>query len=159
MTKDEIRAKAEEIIKQYKETDCGRYGKAFELSVKMYMNGRRGNITEVARKGKVDMYYKGQKFEIKSNCGEINDDIFRNKFVVYSPDNEIDYLRPWNARILTPEQFVAEVKNCGLYRRRKSTGGYVKNAIQSYKNSRKKFTLWTETLKQFEKLEDFKNRV
>lgn len=159
MKKDEIRTLAVEHFKQYKDTDCGRYGKEFELSVKRYMNGKRGNITYVASKGRVDMYYKGMKFEIKSNCGEINDDIFRNKFVVYSPQNEIDYLHPWNAKVLTPEQFVDEVKNCGLYRTKKSTGGYMKNAIQSYKNSKKKFALWTETLEQFETLEDFKNRV
>lgn len=159
MKKDEIRALAVEHFKQYKDTDCGRYGKEFELSVKRYMNGKRGNITYVARKSHVDMYYKGMKFEIKSNCGEINPDIYHNKFVVYSPNNEVDYLSPWNAKVLTPTQFVDEVKNCGLYRTKKSTGGYMKNAIQSYKNSKKKFALWIKTLEQFETLENFKNRV
>lgn len=159
MTKDEIRKMTEEHFEQYKTTDCGRYGKEFELSVKRYMNGKRGNITYVASKGHVDMYYKGMKFEIKSNCGEINEGIYKNKFVVYSPNNEVDYLKPWDAKVLTPDEFVNEVKNCGLYRTKKSTSGYMKNAIQSYKNSKKKFTLWTETLEQFERLEDFKNRV
>ena len=52
-------------INQFKETDCGRYGKAFEINVKHFLNGNRGNANRVSAKGKTDVQNKGIKYEVK----------------------------------------------------------------------------------------------
>lgn len=142
-----------ETINQFKESDCGRYGKAFEINVKHYLNGNKGNSNKVSAKGKTDVKSKGVKYEIKSNCGEINDDILKNDFIIYSPDNMTDYLTPQNARVIPSTDFVALVEKCGLMRTKKTTGGYIKKTIQSYRNSKRKTTLWLNAINQYPTLE------
>ena len=72
-----------ETVNNFKMTDCGRYGKAGEMNVKIYLNGERGNSRKVSAKGKTDVQYHGYKIEIKSNCGEL-DGIEKNDFVIYT---------------------------------------------------------------------------
>ncbi len=126
-----------ETINQFKDTDCGRYGKAFEINVKQFVNGNRGNSHKVSAKGKTDFQFKGKRFEIKSNCGEL-DGIEKNDYVVYTMDNINEYDKPEHALVFTPDKFVQAVEECGLVRTKKSTAGTMKTTIQSYKNSKKK---------------------
>lgn len=135
-------------INQFKDTDCGRYGKAFEINVKQYVNGNRGNSHKVSAKGKIDFHFKNKKYEVKSNCGEL-DGIEKNSFVVYSMDNKYDYDKPDRALVFTPEDFMQAIKECGLLRTKKSTAGTIKTAIQSYNNSKKKTTQFRETLERY----------
>ena len=82
MKKEEMRKIAIETLNYFKETDCGRYGKAFEIMTKQYLNGNKGNSKKVTLIGKHDVKHNGKVFEIKSNCGEINDNIMIN-FIVF----------------------------------------------------------------------------
>ena len=137
-----------ETIKQFKETDNGRFGKALEINVKMYLNGNRGNSDRVSAKGKNDVKHKGKIFEIKSNCGELNN-IEKNDYIIYSMDNEKDFANPDSIYVFTPEDFLYIMETCGLVRRKKTTGGYTVKAIQSYRNSKKKSAMLAEMLETY----------
>jgi hypothetical protein len=139
-----IEEKANEILNYFKETDCGRYGKAFEIMVKQYLNGNKGNSKKVSLKGKHDVKHNGKVFEIKSNCGEINDNIMSNDYIIYTMDNKTDYMYPDAAYVFTPSDFIKMFEELGLLREKKTTNGYRVKAIQSYSNSKKK----TEALKK-----------
>lgn len=144
MRKEEMKTNANEVLSYFKETDCGRYGKAFEIMVKQYLNGNKGNSGKVSLKGKHDVKHKGKIFEIKSNCGEINDNIMSNDYIIYTMDNKTDYAFPDSAFVFTPSDFVKMFEELGLLREKKTTNGYRVKAIQSYSNSKKK----TEALKK-----------
>lgn len=135
--------------------DSGRSGKALEIGVKTLLNGKRGNNSHVSAKGKHDVKYHGLTLEIKSNCGEINDNIDSNDYIVYTMDNEHNCLKPWNTRVMTVEQFKALFYGLGLVRTKTSTSGAVRTTIQSYKNSKKKSLALARALEQFETLEQF----
>lgn len=139
-----IEERAKETLNYFKETDCGRYGKAFEIMVKQYLNGNKGNSKKVSLKGKHDVKHNGKVFEIKSNCGEINDNIMSNDYIIYTMDNKHDYMYPDSAYVFTPSDFVKMFEELGLLRDKKTTNGYRVKAIQSYSNSKKK----TEALKK-----------
>ena len=139
-----IGEKANETLGYFKETDCGRYGKTFEIMVKQYLNGNKGNSNKVSLKGKHDVKHKGKIFEIKSNCGEINDNIMSNDYIIYTMDNKTDYAYPDCAYVFTPSDFVKMFEELGLLRDKKTTSGHKVKAIQSYSNSKKK----TQALKK-----------
>lgn len=143
-------------INEFKSTDCGKYGKCFEMNVKRFLNGKRGNVEHVSAKNHADVHYHGERLEIKSNCGEINDDIAKNDYIVYTMASELDYMTPENARVLTVEQFTTMLEMLGLVRTKTSTSGAVKTTIQSYKNSKKKSGALARALEQFETLEQWK---
>ena len=126
----------------FKDNDSGRFGKVFEITTKLYLNGYRGNSCIVSPKGKVDLIYKGNKYEVKSNCGEL-DDIRLSKYVIYTEDSESTCRVPSCGHIFAVDEFLATLNNLGLIRRKKTTAGYIKTTIQTYKNSRKKYTAWT----------------
>ena len=146
------------------EKDSGKFGKAFEIAVKVYMNGLRGNSKTVASailKNHVrgtDVQWKKDLYEVKSNCGEL-DDIYLHKckYVIYTPDNEIDCFNPGNAYVIPVHDFIASVENCGLKRVKLSSSGHVKTTIQTYRNSKKKTNLWYATLEQFPTLREWVN--
>ena len=144
-----------ETINQFKNTDSGRFGKAFEINVKHFLNGNKGNANKVSAKGKTDVTSKGVKYEVKSNCGEINNDILKNDFIIYSYDNERDYLTPDKAHVIPAHEFVEMVKSCGLLRTKKSTNGQLKTTIQSYKNSKRKASIWTSMVDSYPTLAEF----
>ena len=154
MTRQENGKKAQEVLRQFKTSDSGRFGKAFEIRVKQYLNGSKGNSSKVSLRGKHDVQYKGKIYEIKSNCGEINDDIMKNDYIIYSINNSFDYITPELAKVMTPKEFINALNRCGLIREKKTTNGYKVKAIQSYSNSRKKFSSWFNELEQFETLEE-----
>ena len=70
-------------------------------------------------------------------------------------DNKTECYKPYNARVLTVEQFKALFYDLGLVRTKTSTSGAVKTTIQSYKNSKKKSQALARALEQFETLEQF----
>lgn len=142
-------------INQFKTTDCGRYGKAFEINVKHFLNGNRGNSNRVSAKGKTDVQNKGIKYEVKSNCGEINDDILKNDYIIYTPDNKTDFEHPEQAFVIPAQAFVDMFHELGLVRTKKSTNGQLKTTIQSYRNSRRKTTMLYETLARYTTLKQW----
>ena len=134
------------ILDEYKDTSSGKYGDAFERVVKIYFNGKRGNWNKVASKGHTDMKWHGFTFEIKSNCGQLDiDDLLKKDFVIYDDNNTKDIFNIEVATVMTPNDFLKHLKECGLLRTKKYTNGKVGFAIQSYKNSMKKWILWHAT--------------
>lgn len=147
-----------ETVNQFKATDCGRFGKAFEINVKSYMNGKRGNSDHVSAKGKADVQHKKVRYEIKSNCGEINNDILKNDYIVYTYDNATMYVEPQNARVIPAAEFVKLVERLGLMRTKKSTNGQLKTTIQSYANSKRKSALWMQAVDSYPTLAEHLGR-
>ena len=141
-----------DTINQFKTTDSGRYGKAFEINVKHFLNGNRGNANKVSAKGKTDVTSKGIKYEIKSNCGEINEDILKNDYIIYSPDNMTDFEHPEQAFVIPAQTFVDMFFALGLIRTKKSTNGQLKTSIQSYRNSKRKTAMLFNALMQYNTL-------
>lgn len=146
-----------ETVNNFKMTDCGRYGKAGEMNVKIYLNGERGNSRKVSAKGKTDVQYHGYKIEIKSNCGEL-DGIEKNDFVIYTMDNKNDYDKPEKWRIIPAENFKAMFETLGLVRTKKSSNGAIKTTIQSYKNSKRKSEMLFNALSNYPTLEQWVNQ-
>lgn len=147
---------AKEVLGYFKNTDSGRYGKAFEIMVKSYLNGNKGNSKKVSLRGKTDVTFHRNKIEIKSNCGEISEDIDRNAYIIYSMDNKTDYATPENARVLTAGDFLTMLANLGLIRDKKTSSGTRVKAIQTYANSKKKTLALTEALNEYPTLEEWK---
>ena len=146
---------AEKTLYDFKSTDAGKYGKAFEINVKHYLNGNRGNVNKVSAKGKTDVQNKGIKYEVKSNCGEINEDILKNDFIIYTPDNVADYAEVQRAFVIPANDFVTMFNELGLVRTKKSTNGQLKTSIQSYRNSKRKTTMLYEALARYTTLEQW----
>ena len=144
-----------DTINRFKATDSGRYGKAFEINVKHYLNGNRGNSNVVSAKGKTDVKSKGVKYEIKSNCGEINADIMKNDFIIYTDNNEATFDKPEQARVIPTADFIAIIDALGLRRTKKSTNGQLKVTIQSYRNSNKKRIAWHNAISKYPTLEEW----
>lgn len=147
-----------ETINQFKEKDSGRFGKAFEINVKHYLNGNRGNSDKVSAKGKTDVKYHGYKLEIKSNCGEL-DGIEKNDYIIYSMDNEHDFMTPEQAVVIPADTFREMLEDLGLVRVKKASSGMRKTTIQSYKNSKKKTIALEKALNEFITLKDWKETV
>lgn len=150
---------SESIIDNYKETDSGRYGKAFEENGKALIKGNRGN-TKVSSKGKIDCYYKGWKLEFKVNCGSFLGDIAKNDFMVYSYDGNNDWKEPWKAHVIPMDDFLAGLEALGLYRLHKLTTNFqVTHGIQSFRNSRKKEALWLAFIDRYPTLDDWAETI
>lgn len=145
-------------IDNFKPNDSGKYGKAFEINVKLTLNGNRGNSGRVSAKGKIDVQYKGKKLEIKSNCGEL-EKIAKNDFVIYTMDNERDFQSPERASVIPADEFFQMMESLGLVREKKTTGGYIKTTIQTYKNSKKKTAALATALANYPTLGDWMQTV
>lgn len=120
-------------IHDYKVTDCGRWGKAGERTCtgKQYVKSA----------GKVDWYHLGQKFEIKTGAGELDEIIKKKtcKKVLFIPvvlEDDHGYIRPeyQEGFILTREDFLKVLDEVGLIREKTSTAGYRKTTIQTFWN-------------------------
>lgn len=151
MTEEETK----KVLQFFKDSDSGKYGKAFEIAVKIFFNGGRGNAHKVALKGHTDMIYHGYKIEIKSNCGELGADMMSKDYVIYSMDNMVDCFCPLTAVIMTPSEFMNMLDRLGLIRTKTSTGGAVKTTIQSYKNSKRKTALLLGALAQYPTIDEW----
>lgn len=128
------------IVDFFSEKDSGKNGKIWEIVTKLYLNGYKGNSCIVSPKGKVDVTYKGNKIEIKSNCGQLDmNTLFKNNYICYTMDNEKDIYHPENGKIAEPSEWFNMLDDIGLVRNnKKSSSGVRATAIQSYKNSKKK---------------------
>lgn len=149
-----MRFNYKETIEQFKTTDSGRFGKAFEINTKHYLNGNRGNSDKVSAKGKTDVTYHGFKCEIKSNCGELNA-IEKNTVVIYSMDNEHDYITPERSNVIPANEFCELFEKLGLVRTKKATSGVKKTTIQSYKNSKRKTAALAAALAEYPTLAEW----
>lgn len=143
-------------INKFKDTDAGKYGKALEINVKQYLNGNRGNSKTVSAKGKTDVTHKGVKYEIKSNCGEINDNIMSNDYIIYSYDNKSDWNKPEQCHVIPTSDFINELEKLGMIRTKKSSNGQLKTAIQSYANSKRKLAAWIQAVNKYPTLADLR---
>ena len=149
------------IVDYFSEKDSGKNGKIWEIVNKLYLNGYKGNSCIVSPKGKVDVTYKGNKLEIKSNCGQIDiNDLFSMDYVSYTMKSEIDIYHPENGKVATPEEWYNMLNDMGLIRQAKKDRNGVRNtAIQSYKNSKKKMTQLENNLEEYITLENWKDTV
>lgn len=145
-----------ETIGQFKDSDSGKFGKALEINVKHFLNGNKGNVNRVSAKGKIDVTSKGVKYEIKSNCGEINDNILTNDFIIYTYDNRTDWNKPEQCHVIPADDFVKELEQLGLIRTKKSTNGQLKKTIQSYANSKRKLTAWANVVNSYPTLAELR---
>lgn len=145
-----------ETIGQFKDSDSGKFGKALEINVKHFLNGNKGNTDRVSAKGKIDVTSKGVKYEVKSNCGEINDNILTNDFIIYTYDNRKHWNKPEQCHVIPAAEFVKELEQLGLIRAKKSTNGQLKKTIQSYANSKKKLTAWANVVDSYPTLADLR---
>lgn len=136
--------------------NSGNVGRLFEMTVKSLMNNYKGNF--VSRAGHADTTKKVngkiQSIEIKSGCGELakidSNGIhwYKSPITVYSYDGTIE-----NAVVMETSHFFDLLEACELIRFKRSSHynascgyEYDRITIQSFKNSKKKFRLWTETL-------------
>lgn len=149
------------IVGYFSEKDSGKNGKIWEIVNKLYLNGYKGNSCIVSPKGKVDVTYKGNKLEIKSNCGQLEmDSLFKNDYVCYTMNNEIDIYNPGNGKIAKPAEWYDMLDDIGLIRNnKKSSSGLRTTAIQSYKNSKKKTTALEIALNEYITLAEWAERV
>lgn len=144
-----------QVLGYFKNTDSGKYGKAFEIAVKIYFNGNKGNSHKVALKGHTDMQYHGATYEIKSNCGELGSDLMNKDYIIYSMDNIVDCFYPLTAVVMTPAEFWNMLDTLGLIRTKTTTAGTVKTTIQSYKNSKRKTALLLGALAQYPTIDEW----
>lgn len=146
-----------ELMKYFfADKDCGKYGKIFEIMTKLYLNGYRGNSCIVSPKGKVDVIWKGHKIEVKSNCGELTD-VTKSEYVIYTYDSQTDIAFPHDGRITTVDNFLNSLDELNMIRTKKTTNGYIKTTIQTYKNSNKKCKAWTGKVDRWLKIADVKS--
>lgn len=132
------------ILPMFNPNDSGRYGKMFEIIIKLYLNGYKGNSCIVSAKGKVDVTYKGEKIEVKSNCGELDD--IKAKTMIYTMENTIDVYQPDKAIVITTDKFFDILKNENLIKVTKKTSGYTKHNIQTYRNSKRRYARFENEL-------------
>ena len=144
------------ILPMFNPKDSGRYGKIFEIVVKLYLNGYKGNSCIVSAKGKVDVTYKGEKIEVKSNCGELDD--IKAKTMIYTMENTIDVYQPGRAVVITTEKFFGVLESENLIKVTKKTSGYTKHNIQTYRNSKRRYTKFENGLmmEMLDELADWK---
>ena len=149
------------IIGYFKDTDSGKNGKIWEIVTKLYLNGYKGNSCIVSPKGKVDVTYKGNKLEIKSNCGQLDmESLFNMDYVCYTMYSEIDIYNPERGKVATPDEWYNMMNNIGLIRQAKKDRNGVRNtAIQSYKNSKKKTIQLASNLDEYITTKDWKDTV
>lgn len=149
------------ITGYFKDTDSGKNGKIWEIVTKLYLNGYKGNSCIVSPKGKVDVTYKGNKLEIKSNCGQLDmESLFNMDYVCYTMYSEIDIYNPERGKVATPAEWYNMMDNIGLIRQAKKDRNGVRNtAIQSYKNSKKKTVQLANNLDEYITIKDWKDTV
>ena len=122
-------------INNYKETNSGRFGSAFEAELKASF----GQKAIVSKAGKIDFRRDRKCFEVKTGAGEL-DFLFRSKvkYVVYVP--VVDEKEPVNRQegfVLERVTFLELLAECGLIREKTSTNGEHRVTIQTFWNRSK----------------------
>lgn len=147
--------------------NCGCDGRLYEQLVKVALGNYK--FKGVAKSGHADTKKLGNSFEIKQGCGELGvidengnivSTVFTKDYIIYAPDYMVGDNVKYVSWVMTTAQFLSALNECGLIRkkvssfmsRRKAQGldWYPDRiAIQSYKNSHRKYNLWTETLENY----------
>lgn len=111
-------------------------GNAFEIACKQVMNGNK--FKGVSKANGTDAKSKGYKYEIKTNCGGLNN-IEKNDFVIYAiieKGDEITTEFASNQSFVIPaNEFMEGLNELGLIRTKDGN----RTTIQSFKNSKKKY--------------------
>jgi len=136
-------------VKPCKGTDSGSLGKLYEASVKAFFGNVRG--ATVTRQGAVDTRFHGYAVEIKQGASGL-DMIFDGHvvdYVVYCPDFQIGDDVARVSYVLTRDGFVDALEQAGMVRTKRGSDGIERKAMQSYKNSNKKYNAWLDALDEF----------
>lgn len=149
--------------------NSGSDGRLYEPLVKLSLGNYRFN--GVAKAGYTDTRKLGELFEIKQGCGELGvidekgeivSSVFSKDMIIYAPDYRVGDDVRYVSWVFTTTSFFQALESCGLIRvktssymnRRKQEGmeWYPDRiAIQSYKNSRKKFEAWQDAMEKYGK--------
>ena len=144
--------------------DNGIGGKCFEVCTVAEIVKRCMGVKPT---GRYDMRYKGATYELKTGCGELGkitynaegEPIIRIRkvdFYVYAPEYNENYNALKQAYVISQADFLSMLYDIGLMRYKKSSYA-VKNgidrpdkiAIQSFKNSRKKYNALYDALEVY----------
>lgn len=138
-------------IKPTKGQSSGNNGKLFEAMVKVELGETHGHA--VTRQGKVDIHFRGYAVEVKQGSstldmffgeGEDNEAV---DYVVYTPEYHFGDNVERGAYVLTGEGFLAALREAKLIRDDKvGSDGIKRHAMQSFKNSNKKYGEWLDAL-------------
>ena len=134
----------------------GATGIGYEGEVKTYLGYTRSGLGSRKSQHSVrsDLYAQGLVLEIKHHCGEIEIlfDGTKVDYVAYCPD----YIEGMDINactyVMSKENFIKVLQLAGLIREKKTTAGTVKRAIQSYKNSNKRFALFLDLLDEYNEM-------
>lgn len=122
-------------IKDYKDTDCGRFGKAMECAI----TGK----DEIGKAGRTDWRYMRKCFEIKTSAGVLGDIdgqlCYGSSRVLYIPvpvTNVDGSISPEKQEgfILTRDNFLAALAAAGALREKTSSHGVRQITIQTFWN-------------------------
>lgn len=116
-------------------TDSGKWGKAFESSLKAYFHQK----PKVSKQGKIDFRRDRKCFEVKTGAGEL-DYIIKSKikYIVFVPVvNENIVVEKQEGFIFKRETFLDILEKVGLIRTKISTSGQEKVTIQTFYNHSK----------------------
>lgn len=121
----------------YKSTDSGKFGKAFERDLKAEI----GRQAVVSAQGKVDLRKAHKNYEIKTGAGELGEaggKLLRGvSMIVYVPVvNESLPVTSQEGFILRREIFLQCLEDCDLIRHKISTSGQEKVTIQTFWNKK-----------------------
>ena len=133
-------------VKPVKGTDSGNLGKVYEAEVKAYLGNVNGKT--VSAQGRVDTRFHGYNVEVKQGASGL--DMFfdghKIDFVVYCPDYALNDDVSAGSYVLTRDGFVEALEEAGMIRDKVGTDGITRKAMQSYKNSNKKYNAWLDAL-------------
>lgn len=119
----------------YKVTDCGRWGKAFERGDKVYF----GQVDKVSKQGTIDSRRCGKCFEVKTGAGEL-DYLYRSsiKYVKFTPVVREEFAACYQEGFIFERvAFLDMLEELGLVREKISTSGQHRTAIQTFWNHSK----------------------
>lgn len=122
-------------FEEYKATDCGRWGKAFERANKNHFNQK----DKISKQGAVDSRRRGKCFEDKTGAGEL-DFLYRSKvkYVKYVPVVDENVAECYQEGfIFEREVFLNMLEDIGLVRSKISTSGQERITIQTFWNHSK----------------------
>ena len=136
-------------VKPTKGTDSGSIGKLYEAHVKAFLGNTRGAL--VSAQGRVDTRFHGYAVEVKQGASglEMFFDGHVIDYVVYCPDFQIGDDVTRVSYVLTRDGFVEALEQAGMIRTKRGSDGIERKAMQSYKNSNKKYNAWLDALDEF----------
>ena len=144
--------------------DNGIGGKCFEVCTVAEIVKRCKGVKST---GKCDLTYKGVTYELKTGCGELGKITYKKDgepiirirkvdFYIYAPEYNENFNALQQAYVISQTDFLSILYDIGLMRYKKSSYA-IKNgfdrpdkiAIQSFKNSRKKYNALYDALEAY----------